>query len=99
MSDVGQALPSIEREVALRVDFELLHDDGCVWISTRFRHSESPRRPVPGDTVYLIDDAGRGCVGHVEQCHGWYLCVLPDWDTWNGGPLPAGAHGGEPRAG
>ena len=80
----------IEREFVLRVDFELLDDDGCSWVSSRFLHG--PRPPAPGDVVYLLDGRGQGCVGTVEHVEGWYSCVKPDWATWIGGTLPAGAH-------
>ena len=78
-----------EREVVLKVDFDLLHDDGCAWISVRFHHG--PRIPDPGEVVYLMDGRGSGCVGTVSQRDGWDLCVLPDWDTFTGERLPAGA--------
>ena len=81
----------IAREVVLRVDFELLDDDGCSWISMRFqRHSTVPP-PQSGDLVYLLDARGSGCVGRVQQVDGWYVCVRPDWNTWTGGSLPSGA--------
>jgi hypothetical protein len=76
-----------KREVVLRADFELLDEDGCAWISTRFLHG--PRAPAAGDVVYLLDGNGRGCVGTVEEVMGWYACVRPDWETFVGGPLPS----------
>jgi hypothetical protein len=76
------------REFVLRADFDLLDDDRCVWVSTRFmRH---PRAPGEGDVVYLLDSRGRGCVGTVERVEGHYACVRPDWATFTGGTLPSG---------
>ena len=67
-------------------DFELVDNDGCLWISLRFlRDLRPPRR---GEFVYLIDYEGHGCVGTVEGVEGWYVCVRPDWATWMGGPRP-----------
>ena len=79
----------LAREVVLRVDFELLDDDGCSWISMRFQRRSSVAPPQAGDLVYLLDAGGCGCVGHVQQVDGWYVCVRPDWSTWTGGPLPS----------
>jgi hypothetical protein len=81
----------LAREVVLRVDFELLDDDGCSWISMRFQRRSTVDPPQPGDVVYLLDARGSGCVGRVQQVDGWYVCVRPDWNTWTGGPLPSGA--------
>jgi hypothetical protein len=81
----------IAREVVLRVDFELLDDEGCSWISMRFQRHSTVAPPQPGDVVYLLDARGSGCVGHVQQVDGWYVCVRPDWDSWTGGSLPSGA--------
>jgi hypothetical protein len=83
------AIRSIEREVVLKVDFDLLHDDGCAWVSARFHRG--PQLPGPGDVVYLMDHERRGCVGRVEDRDGWYLCIRPDWSTWTGGELPEAA--------
>lgn len=83
-------IPGVEREFVLRADFELLDDDGCPWLSRRFLHG--PRTPRPGESVYLLDGEGRGCVGAVERVEGWYICVRPDWGTWTGGELPGAAH-------
>ena len=77
------------RELVLRADFDLLEDDGCTWISLRF--VQNLRRPGAGDTVYLLDGNGRGCVGKVERVEGHYACIRPDWSTWTGGPLPSHA--------
>jgi hypothetical protein len=76
-------------EVVFHVDFDLLDDDGCAWASMRFRRGPGP--PEPGDVVYLMDGAGRGCVGSVESVEGWYVRVSPDWGTWIGDPLPSAA--------
>jgi hypothetical protein len=86
--DALQLDRTVAREVVLRVDFELLDDDGCSWISMRFRRHPAPAGPEPGDVVYLLDGNGRGCVGRVEQVEGWYVCVRPDWSTWTGGSMP-----------
>ena len=86
---MAQAIASLEREVVLKVDFDLLRDDGCAWVSARFHRG--PRVPERGELVYLLDGSGRGCVGHVQDRDGWYLCVRPDWSTWTGGELPASA--------
>jgi hypothetical protein len=79
-------IPDLAREYVLRVDFDLLDDDGCSWVSSRFMRG--PRRPEAGEVVYLLDPNGSGCVGRVQRVEGWYLCVRPDWDTWTGGPPP-----------
>ena len=34
------------------------------------------RAPEPGELVYLLDARGRGCVGTVDQVHGWYGEVM-----------------------
>jgi hypothetical protein len=75
-----------KREVVLRADFDLLDEDGCAWISTRFLHG--PRAPEAGNVVYLLDGEGCGCVGYVQEVSGWYACVRPDWDTFVGGSVP-----------
>ena len=75
------------REVVLRVDFDTLDEQRCVWVSLRFMRG--PGHPVKGDRIYLIDSAGRGCVGLVDDLHGWYACVRPDWTTWTGGEIPS----------
>jgi hypothetical protein len=89
---LAQAFSALDREVVLKVDFDLLREDGCAWVSARFHRG--PRLPATGEVVYLIDAAGRGCVGRVEARDGWYLCVRPDWSTWTGGELPEGARAG-----
>jgi hypothetical protein len=81
----------VAREVVFRVDFELLDEDGCTWISTRFRRHSDAAPPQPDDVVYLLDGRGRGCVGRVQQVDGWYVCVRPDWSTWTGDALPSAA--------
>jgi hypothetical protein len=83
------AIPTVDREIALKFDFDLLRDDGCAWVSVRFHRG--PRLPEAGQLVYLMDDEGRGCVGLVEARDGWYVCVRPDWSTWTGDGLPEGA--------
>jgi hypothetical protein len=81
-------MPDLAREYVLRADFDLLEEDGCAWLSSRFMRG--PRRPDPGEVVYLLDANGSGCVGTVERVEGWYVCVRPDWSTWTGGPRPSG---------
>ena len=73
--------------MVLRADFDLLDDQACAWISLRFVHGL--RAPEEGETVYLMDGGGRGCVGKVERVEGHYACVRPDWSTFRGGPLPS----------
>lgn len=78
----------VAREVVLRVDFDLLDDAGCSWVSMRFHRQSDAGTPRAGDLVYLLDGKGAGCVGRVQQVDGWYVCVRPDWSTWTGGELP-----------
>ena len=79
---------ALAREVVLRVDFDLLDDAGCCWISMRFHRHSAAGWPEAGDVVYLLDGKGAGCVGRVEEVDGWYVCVRPDWSTWVGDSLP-----------
>ena len=81
-------IPEIAREYVLRADFDLLEEDGCAWVSSRFMRG--PRRPKVDEVVYLLDANGSGCVGKVVRVEGWYLCVKPDWSTWTGGQTPSG---------
>jgi len=74
-------------EIVFRVDYDLVDDDGCIRVSTRFTPGRMP--PAPGARVYLLDDAGRGCVGVIEEALGTHASVRPDWSTWTGGRLPA----------
>jgi hypothetical protein len=76
-----------KRELVLRADFDLLDDDHCAHVSLRFMHGPAP--PEPGDTVYLIDDRGRGCPGTVDRIEGHYVIVCPDWHSFTGGQLPS----------
>jgi hypothetical protein len=99
VSGAHKADAMVAREVVLRVDFELLDDEGCSWVSMRFHRSSAAAPPRAGDLVYLLDGKGAGCAGRVQQVDGWYVCVRPDWSTWTGGELPnpvaardAGAH-------
>jgi hypothetical protein len=85
-------IPQIAREYVLRADFDLLEEDGCSWVSSRFMRG--PRRPEVGEVVYLLDAKGSGCVGTVVRVEGWYLCVRPDWSTWTGGQPPSGRPAG-----
>jgi hypothetical protein len=75
------------RELVLRADFDLLDDEKCLWVSTRFMREL--RAPDAGELVYLLDGQGRGCAGVVTAIDGHYVCVKPDWSTFTGGPLPA----------
>ena len=84
----SNSVPEIAREYVLRADFDLLEEDGCSWVSSRFMRG--PRRPERGEVVYLLDANGSGCVGRVERVEGWYLCVRPDWSTWTGEQQPSG---------
>jgi len=83
----------LAREVVLRVDFELLDEEGCSWVSMRFHGRSAAAPPLPGDRVYLLDGKGAGCVGSVEAVEGWYVCVRPDWSSWTGRVLPTGRPG------
>ena len=91
VSSPGEVEAVLAREVVLRVDFELLDDDGCSWISMRFHRRSAAGPPRPRDLVYLLDRNGAGCVGRVQQVEGWYVCVRPDWTTWTGSELPPAA--------
>jgi hypothetical protein len=88
---VAEELAYQEREVVVRVDFDDLDDDGCVTTSLRFLHG--PRRPVAGETVYLLDRMGHGCMAEVVEVLGWSARIRPDWDSWlgDGNPLPEAA--------
>ncbi|MEA2449327.1 MAG: hypothetical protein QOG63_1259 [Thermoleophilaceae bacterium] len=79
------------REHVLRADFDLLDDDSCIWVSTRFMREL--RAPREGEVVYLLDGRGCGCTGIVTSIEGHYACVKPDWSTFTGGPLPASVRG------
>jgi hypothetical protein len=79
---------ALAREFVLRVDFDLVDDTGCTWVSTRFHRNSSASPPRGGDLVYLLDGKGAGCVGRVQQVDGWYVCVRPDWSTWNSKEAP-----------
>ena len=69
-------------EFVFRADFDLLDDDGCLEVSSRFTRGRTP--PEPGEQVYLIDDNGQGCVAVVESVTGHYGRVRPDWDSFTG---------------
>jgi hypothetical protein len=88
MARGDQTIDFQTRELVLRVDFDLLDDDGCSWVSLRF--VQNLRAPEEGETVYLLDARGRGCVGKVQRVEGHYACVRPDWATFTGGQLPSG---------
>jgi hypothetical protein len=79
----------IRHQVVLKVDFDLLRDDGRARVSMRFQ--KGLEMPDPGDLVYLLDGRGNGCAGVVEDVDGWYLIVHPDWKTWVGGAKPSTA--------
>ena len=81
---------ALAREVVLRVDFELVDEDGCIRVSTRFHRRSPVASPRAGDLVYLLDAGGGGCMGRVTRVDGWYVSVRPDWATWAGdSPPPA----------
>ena len=85
----GTLTDFLQHQVVLRVDFDLLGDDGRARVSMRFQKGlEMPER---GDLVYLLDGRGNGCVGMVEDVDGWYVCVRPDWKTWVGADRPSPA--------
>jgi hypothetical protein len=72
-----QKLDFGEREVVLRASLDELDQDRCVWTPVRFIRS-GPRHPLPGETVYLIDRAGKGCMGTVVEINGWMARVRPE---------------------
>src|SRR5437588_13027508 len=76
-------------EMVYRVDFDLVDDDGCLNVSSRFAGGRQP--PRPGAQVYLLDAGGRGCVATVEDVLGAHARVRPAWTTWTGGRLPSSA--------
>jgi hypothetical protein len=76
------ALPHEEREVVLRADFDGLDADQGCWVSLHFLRG--PGRPRAGDWVYLLDCRGSGCLGTVDEVHGWLARVRPDWTTFKG---------------
>jgi hypothetical protein len=88
---VAEELHYEEHEVVLRVDFRDLDHDGCVTTSLRFLRG--PRRPAAGETVYLLDRIGHGCVAKVVEVIGWSARIRPDWGSWlgDGTPPPEGA--------
>jgi hypothetical protein len=75
-----------DREVVLRADFDSVDADDCCWVSLHF--IRGPRRPRAGEWVYLLDGRGNGCLGVVDQVHGWIARVKPDWDSWRGSIRP-----------
>jgi hypothetical protein len=86
-----RSLDFSEREIVLRAEFDDLDDESCVWTSMRFM-LEGPRHPEKGEWVFLLDSAGRGCLGRVDEVNGWNARVCPDWDSWEpANDRPAGA--------
>jgi hypothetical protein len=71
-----------EREIVLRASFDELDDDDCIQTPVRFLMS-GPRHPRVGESVYLIDRLGKGCMGEVVEVTGWMARVRPDL----GGPI------------
>jgi hypothetical protein len=67
------------REVVLRANLDDADDERCVWTSMRFI-MEGPRHPRVGESVYLMDREGAGCMGRVEELNGWLARVrlLPE---------------------
>ena len=78
-ADDERKLDFDEREVVLRANLAEADDDCCVWTSMRFLVS-GPRHPRVGESVFLIDHEGAGCVGQVEELNGWHARVrlIPD---------------------
>jgi hypothetical protein len=72
----AEVLPHDEREVVLRAGFHECDRDGRMWVSLRFLRG--PRHPVEGETVYLLDGEGRGCLGRVVLVRGWAALVELD---------------------
>jgi hypothetical protein len=72
-----EKLDFAEREVVLRASLDDLDQDRCVWTPVRFLMS-GPRHPLPGESVYLIDRAGKSCIGEVVEMNGWMARVRPD---------------------
>jgi hypothetical protein len=73
----SEKLDFSEREVVLRASLDELDQDQCVWTPVRFIMS-GPRHPLPGETVFLIDSTGKGCLGTVVEINGWMARVRPD---------------------
>jgi hypothetical protein len=69
-----------EREVVLRASLDELDDDRCVWTPLRFIMS-GPRQPRVGESVFLIDRDGRGCLGCVVALNGWMARVRAEPDA------------------
>ena len=80
-----------QREIVLRVDFDEIDHEDCLFVSMRFLGG--PRHPRTGETVFLLDGAGNGCMAEVLGVTGWAARVRPDWSTWHScdGAAPAAA--------
>lgn len=63
-----------DREVVLRANLREADEERCVWSSLRFIMG-GPRHPRVGESVYLIDRDGGGCLGHVVELNGWLARV------------------------
>jgi hypothetical protein len=72
----------VDREIALRVDFDDIDEEGFVVTSVRFMLG--PRHPVEGDLVFLADSRGNSCFGKVHALSGWLARIEPDWTSWHG---------------
>jgi hypothetical protein len=72
---VAPELDFEDREIVLRVDFDDVDDERCLWTSLHFMRG--PRHPVAREWVYLLDSRGRGCMGQVESVTGWLARVRP----------------------
>jgi hypothetical protein len=77
-----------DREIALRVDFDEVDDDGCIRAPLRFMLG--PRHAIEGDTLFLADRRGNSCIGTIESLAGWTARIELDFTTWSGpGDAPA----------
>ena len=70
------ALDFAEREVVLRAGFDEVDDEGGLWVS--FRFLRGPRPPRVGETIYLVEPGGRGCLARVQSVNGWVARVMPE---------------------
>jgi hypothetical protein len=74
MEERWEKLDFSEREVVLRASLDELDEDRCVWTPVRFI-MRGPRHPRVGETVFLMDRTGRGCLGEVVEVNGWMARV------------------------
>jgi len=72
--------------MTFRVDFNNVADDGLL-VKVSSRHVQGVyEAPEPGDSVFLFDDEGNECYGHVDHVRGKIIYVKLDESTWS----PAG---------